>query len=237
MPDAQTRAPRTGILVTRPEPGLSETCRHLAARGLHPIQASLFAIEPRPVKPIPASHPQAALVTSAHALAALDPAIPLVFAVGDATAARARALGARAVHSAGGDAGALLALCRARLTPKAGPLLLHCGEGQAMRLAADLRLAGFRVIRRVVYAQRPAAQIPDAALEALRAESLAAALFMSANAAHVFARLLPPSCHTALRRVDALAISPAASKPIAALPWQSVRVALRPTAEDVLALL
>ena len=67
--------------------------------------------------------------------------------------------------------------------------------------------------------------------------TLAAVLFMSASAAVIFARLLAPPLHHCLHRIDALAISDAAARPVAALPWQSVRVALRPTAEDVLALL
>ncbi len=228
----------SGVLVTRPEPGLSETCAHLTERGFEPVRASLFAIDRRPLSRVAIDRPQAALVTSAHALAALDTAfVPQILAVGDATAARARALGGRSVRSAGGDAASLVALCRSRLQPKAGPLLLVCGEGQAIRLAADLRGSGFRVIRRVVYAQRPVPALPQTAVASLEGGTLAAVLFMSASAAVIFARLLAPPLHPCLHRIDALAISDAAARPVAALPWQSVRVALRPTAEDVLALL
>ena len=226
------------VLVTRPEPGLSETSAALRARGFEPVAASLFSIVRRErVAALPPGV-QAVLVTSAHALDGLDPArVPRLLAVGDVTAARARAIGFSGVRSAGGDAGALLALCRRRLAASDGALLLACGEGQGMRLAADLRAAGFRVMRRVVYAQRPASVLPEAGREALVSEGVVAATFMSASASQAFARLLPPVLRPVLRGVDALAISEGAARPVSALPWRSVRVALRPTAEDVLTLL
>ena len=234
MPDP---APRTGVLVTRPEPGNAETCAALTARGYAPVPASLFAIEPRPIGPT-IGRPQAVIVTSAHALPSVNPATTArLFAVGDATAARARALGIADVRSAGGDATALLARCRADLRPAAGHLLLLSAEGQGLKLAAGLRAAGFRVIRRVVYVQRPAPTLPDAALNALRSNTLASVLFMSGSASRAFTRLLPACLHPTLGQVAALSISNEAARPVAALPWQSVRVALRPTAEDVLALL
>ena len=235
MPDAATL--RRGVLVTRPEPGNAETCAALLARGYAPVPASLLAIEPRPAGSI-AGRPQAVIVTSAHALPALDPAAtPRLFAVGDATAARARALGISDIRSADGDANALLARIRADLRPAAGHLLLLSGENQGLKLAASLRLAGFRVVRRVVYRQRLAARLPDTALAALRSDTLASVLFMSGSASRAFTRLLPAALHPTLEQVRALSISTEAAKPVAALPWQSVRVALRPTAEDVLALL
>ncbi len=229
--------PRTGVLVTRPEPGNAETCAAITARGFAPVPASLFAIEPRPIGGL-TGRPQAVIVTSAHALPSVNPATtPRLFAVGDATAARARALGITDVRSAGADATALLARCRADLKPAAGHLLLLSAEGQGLKLAAGLRAAGFRVIRRVVYAQRPAPALPEAAVQALRADTLASVLFMSGSASRAFTRLLPPCLHPTLGRVAALSISNEAAGPVSALPWHSVRVALRPTAEDVLALL
>ncbi len=227
-----------GILVTRPEPGLSETFTTLRARGFEPVAASLFSIEPRGPARLALAGLQAVLVTSAHALGALEPArVTLLLAVGDATAARARAMGFAAVLSAGGNAEALLALCRGRLSPDRGGLLLACGEGQGLRLAAALRASGFRVMRRVVYAQRPASLLPEPAREAIESGRLRAATFMSASASLAFARLVPAGLRAALGTVDALAISQGAAEPVSALPWRSVRVALRPNAEDVLALL
>ena len=210
----------------------------LEARGFAPIAASLFSIMRRPPLARLPTGAQAVLVTSAHALAGLDPSqVSMLMAVGDTTAARARRLGIRAVLSAGGDAASLLALCRARLAPGKGALVLVCGEGQGLRLATELRAAGFRVVRRVVYAQAPAASLPEPAREALGGGRLRAATFMSVSASLAFARLLPAGLRPALGSVDALAISQAAARPVSALPWRSVRVAVRPTAEDVLALL
>ena len=88
---------RRGVLVTRPEPGLSETMRALAGMGLAPVAAPLLSVRTR--HPVLPRRVQAILLTSGQAaapLAGLAPglrALP-VLAVGDATAARARAAGA-----------------------------------------------------------------------------------------------------------------------------------------------
>ncbi len=231
--------PNAVVLVTRPEPGLGETIAILQRRGLHPVPASLLNIKPLELRLEPATQLQAVLITSAAALPALTPRVlpdTRVLAVGDRTACRAREAGFVRVDSAGGDATALLGLCRAELSREGGPLLLATGVGQGASLLV-LRRYGFRVIRRAVYAQDALAAMPDTALDVLRACRPGAILFMSGSASRAFARLLPPPLRPALARLDALAISNEAAAPIAALPWRHLRVALRPTLEDVLALL
>lgn len=226
-----------GVLVTRPPPGLAETCAAVASRGFRPIAAPLLAIENRSLRLPLTTRPSAILVTSGHALVRALPRASLLIAVGDRTAARARSAGWAEVVSAAGDAEDLGRLTRQLRAPRDGPLLLACGEGQGLALTAGLREAGFTVIRRVVYAQRPARAFPRDAEEAFAGSRLGASLFMSGATARAFARLLPARLRPALARVEALAISEKAARPVAALPWRRVRVALRPTAEDVLALL
>ena len=228
------------VLLTRPAEGTAETARAVAGRGFDPVSAPMLAIAPRPILRLDAAGPQAVLVTSGHALAALDPIasradLPLL-AVGDATAARARAHGWRDVESASGDAASLAALAAHRLVPGRGPLLLASGAGQGLGLAAALRARGFRVIRRVAYAQMSAGVFPAAAAAAL-ASGVHATLFLSRSAALAFARLLPPGLARALGASLALAISADALAPVGRLPWRALRVAVRPTQEDVLALL
>ncbi len=225
------------VLVTRPEPGCTATCRTLADRGFEPVASPLLTIEAAP--PLrPAVIPQAVLVTSANALPALAP-MPGVglFAVGDATAAVAGSLGWTTPRSAGGDAACLLALCRAELRPDGGALLLLAGEGQGDALASGLRASGFVVTVAVAYAQRPVAAFPAAASEALATGQVEAALFFSPSAARLFRSLLPVSLGPALGTVAALAISEAAAEPLRALRWRRMRVASRPNSAGVLALL
>ena len=85
-PDAQCLAP--GVLITRPEPGAAETARRVAALGWRPILAPALVLAPRPFAAPPA---QALLLTSRAAARALPPSDTPVLAVGEATAAEARA--------------------------------------------------------------------------------------------------------------------------------------------------
>ena len=219
-------------MVTRPEGSADAVSARLCEMGFEPVLAPMLRIEARPVR-----HPGragAVLVTSANALPALAGVEAPLFAVGDATAARARAAGFREVESAGGDARDLLALVRLRC-PAGASLLLAAGAGEGGALTAGLRAAGYRVRRRVAYAALPVPAFPPAGLAAIEGRRLRAVLFMSAKTARVFCRLLPPSLAGALSGVDAIAIGPAAAEVLAPLPWRQVRVSLGPTLEQMLA--
>ncbi len=220
------------VLVTRPEPGASDTARRLTERGHRPVLAPLLGIVPRaPRLPV---HAQAVLVTSGNSLSAAVPDLP-VFAVGDATAARARALGLSRVISAGRDAVALAHLVTDRCDPGAGPLLLLSGAGQGLNLAAALRGVGFRVIRRVTYATAAADVLPPHAAAMLRTGG-GHALFFSPQTARVFVRLLAAS-PAPVDSTVAIAISRATAAALAPLPWAGIRVASHPNQDAMLALL
>ncbi len=231
---------RRGVLVTRPEPGLSETVAALDRMGFGAVAAPLLRV--RPLRPALHGQVQAILLSSGQAvapLAALAPHLlsaPLL-AVGDATAARARAAGFEAAGSASGNATQLAIIAASRFDPRGGPLLLACGQGQGREPAATLRRAGFRVLRRCVYAARPVRRLPTPALDALASGSLDIALFFSADTAAVFVRLLPPRLHGALASLHAVAISARAAEPLRALRWRSVASAASPDAAALLALL
>lgn len=226
------------VLVTRPEPAAAATARRLAERGHAAVVAPLSSVETITAE-LPAPETvQAVVVTSARALPALAAfrARPLL-AVGEASAAAARARGFSAVLSAGGDAAALARLALARCTPAGGPLLLPGQEGQGAALAEKLRAAGFAVCARAVYRLHRVSTLPETARQALAAGTVEAALFFSPASTRDFvalAGLLPVACFT---RVEALAISPATATPLAPLPWQRVRVAAHPDQEELLDLL
>jgi len=229
------------VLVTRPAGDAEATGERLAALGFTPIAAPMLTIDILP-KTL-SVHAQAILLTSANALAALPeplhwqrPDLP-VLAVGDATAAKARIHGFATVHSAGRDAEALAQLVLQLCHPARGPLLLACGSRQGLALAKRLRSTGFKVIRRTVYKAVPARVFPAAAAQALAKQSVHAALFLSAETAAVFVRLLPSVLCPSLSRVNALAIGAPAADVLSSLPWREVRRAAAPTLDDVLALL
>lgn len=221
-------------MVTRPEPGGSATAQALRALGHVPVLAPCLAIEP-----VAATLPgrcDAIVIASAQALPGLPADLrraPL-FAVGDATAARARALGFSAVTSASGTAVELASLV-GRTMPAGAAILLPCGAGHSLDLAGALRAAHLRVTRRVVYRSRPAEALPQAALAALEAEAIDRVLIFSPATARHFAALVQRSGYlSALHRAIAIAISQAASVPLARLPFRSIRIALSPDQDHML---
>jgi uroporphyrinogen-III synthase len=229
-----------GVLITRPEPGASETAVRVSAMGLRPITSPVLEIRILPIQLPPAARLQAIVTASGNAIPALPPGyhrLPLL-AVGAMTASRARAAGFSHVTSANGDARALAALADRTCDLQGMPLLLATGRGQGEALATDLRVRGFRVIRRAVYAAIPVPALPEAARQALVGCDVTAALFFSAETARHFVLLVRRArLHEAVRTVEALAIGQPAAMALKVLPWRRIRVAARPTQDAMLALL
>lgn len=217
---------RHGVLITRPDPGAAETAQAVAALGWTPVLAPALTLTPRTLAPVVV---QASLITSRSAAAALPAGLP-VLAVGEATAAAARALGHDA-QAADGDAASLLALTISRLRPADGPLLLAVGQGYAADLAAGLRDAGFRVLRRIAYAAQPTTGLPEPARTALASGEVSQALFLSPRSAQAIMALLPPGAAVGIR---AIAISPRVARALATLPWKGISTATRPDHEAML---
>lgn len=212
----------------------------MVALGLVPVVAPLLEIATLPVGLPDSADIRAVLVPSGNAVRALPArwhGIPTI-AVGDATARLAREAGFIDVRSADGDASALADLV-GRLLPTPGPpLLLASGARQGGRLAADLHRRGFRVIHREVYTATPASELPAPAIEALRGDTLRAALFFSAETARAFVTLVGAAgLSPRLADVEALAIGRPAGVALEPLPWRAIRVAARPTQDEMLALL
>jgi uroporphyrinogen-III synthase len=226
---------RNAVLITRPQPGAEATAGRIRALGLAPVVAPVMRI--RHFAPALPRQVQAALVTSGNALDGISAWDVPVFAVGYATAAKARAVGFVDVTSASGDAESLAALVVSTLHPQAGPLLLLSGARQGIALAASLRAAGFRVLRRVTYAAGPVPHFPPQATGALHHDILHAAIFLSGETASTFVRMMPASCIPHLNGILALAIGKAAADALKPLPWRQVRLARTPNLDDVLALL
>lgn len=229
---------RAGVLITRPEPGASETARRVTELGFSPVVAPALEVVPQRLNG--PGTPQAVLVTSRNALPALPATLHGIrlIAVGDATAARARAAGFQDVLSAGKDAEALAELVTARCAPAAGALLLASGAGQGLGLAADLRARGFTVRRRVAYAARPVSELCVAARKALDAGTLRAALFFSPDTARAFMTILQRDMAPAVvHGIEALALSKATAAPLQTVPWRQIRIASHPSQDELLALL
>ncbi len=219
--------PLCAVLVTRPEPGAAETAAAVAALGWEAVQAPALTL--RLLAPGHLPRAQAMLLASRAAARALPPLAIPVLAVGEGTAAEARARGCTDVVAAEGDAAALAALAAARLSPKAGPLLLAVGRGYGADLAAMLREKDFRVIRRVTYEAVPATALPVEAEAALRAGRVGAALFTSPRGARIILGLLRQAGLSAVTPgIRALVLSPRIAEAIRPLAWAGIEMPARP---------
>lgn len=228
------------VLVTRQEPDASETIARLAALGHAGLAAPQLRIA-RVVARLPQPNAvQAVVLGSMNAVRHLPARFRVLpaLAVGDATAAAARAAGFREAASASGDARDLAALAARRCDPAGAPLLLATAEGAGMPLAADLRARGFRVLRRVVYRVVPRPAMTASVAAALAEGRVSHALFFSRSAARAFARVARARrlTHT-LGGVTALAISPAVAATLAPMGFGPVLAAARPDQDSLLALL
>lgn len=230
------------VILTRPEPESRALAAELARRGIDSVVAPLLTVHPTGAALGDAAGYAAAVVTSgngADGLAAATPRRDLpVYAVGAATAERARRHGFAAVVAADGTGAALVDLMMTRLRPDDGPILWASGDDIRVDVAAELGDRGFRVERSIVYHAAAAPQLPENAARALTEGSADGVLFFSPRTAERFATL---ATHAGLaRRVAAMTaycLSPAVADAARALPWAAIRTAERPSLADLLATL
>lgn len=221
-----TRAPPFRVLVTRSEPGASETAERLSALGYTPIVEPLFAVEP-----IAAVLPgfDALAFTSLNGVRTFARLSARrdgpVFCVGDRTANAAREAGFADVQSADGDLGDLVGLIESRLP---NPVrLLHTGNEESRGdLAGTLSEKGWQAVFLPTYRAAPVpAPGPLLAVHLAGNAAFDAALIHSPRAAAILAGFLGGAPNSA--RVDVAAISLAAAQPLQAFAGR-VEIAAEP---------
>ncbi|HVV34361.1 MAG TPA: uroporphyrinogen-III synthase [Vitreimonas sp.] len=219
------------VAITRAAPENARTAAYLQQRGASPLLAPLLDIVPRAFD-ANVHGVQALLFTSSNGVHAFTResavrSVP-VFAVGDATAQAARALGFAEVRSADGDVAALAALVARTLKPAEGKLVHIGGAHVAGDLGGALKNAGFSVERRIGYEAEAVRSLPLAFREPLDA-----VLFHSARAAEILADLGPPDTH----RLKAVCISAAVADAARKTAWKQVIVASAPREDALVAAL
>jgi uroporphyrinogen-III synthase len=188
--------------------------------GLDPVVAPIFTVRAVDWAP-PAKAYDAILFTSGNAArcAGRVPEGPC-YAVGEATAAAARAAGFADVRTGPADGAAVTAMMAADGVRRA----LHlCGRDHR-----PVEHPAMTVERRIVYAADAAAELPVAARDALGRSALV--LLHSPRAAETFARMVPERSG-----VRIAAISPAAAD-AAGEGWTALHVAAVPRDEALLEL-
>ncbi len=171
------------VLVTRPSREATTSATRLAGAGHEALIAPVSRIE-AVAAPTPCGPFQAALATSAHALAFLprqfDACLPRwisFFCAGEKTYTAARRAGFENVAPPAADASALLATLK--LDPAAGHLLYLAGWDRKPLLESDLSARGFAVEVAVVYRAAAEIRLPEAVIAALREGRLDAGLTFS----------------------------------------------------------
>lgn len=221
-------------LVTRPREDAEETAALLAGRGWKVMIEPLIDIVFPPGGPLDLAGIQGFLVTSANGARALAGACPErdlpLWAVGDASARTAAALGFSQVDSAGGDVDTLAGLVQAKVDPAKGALLHAAGSAVAGDLAA--LLPGYDIRRLVLYESRTAEALSEDARTALAEGRVDAVLIFSPRTAQTFATL---AAGFDLGRVAAYVLSPAVARKLEPLSLRAVRTAQAPTQAALLA--
>jgi len=221
-------------LITRPSAEAEALAALLAPLGVDAVVEPLIEVAEREVSAPDLAGVQAVLCTSANGVRALarasaERAVPL-FAVGDATAARARAEGFRHVESAGGDVEDLAYLVSRRLKPQGGRLLHVAGSEVAGDLAKSLSDGGFAVERMMLYEARAAEAMSPETTRLIADGRIDFALFFSPRTAAIFARLVDETALAGgLHATTSVSISAAADAMLADLPFRARLIAAAPT--------
>lgn len=207
---------RDGVVVTRPEPGLSEAVRAVEQQGWRSVASPMLNIQR--LGPLPVEPARALLVTSGQALPALLawPRAQRIIAVGEKTAERARDMGFQEVDAAHGDAHALERYCRTERMMGADVLLVT-GRGYGIDFARSLN-----VQRREVYDVQPVRALSECALQGLYEERVAAVLFYSGRTLDAFCAAVPEALKARLKTVRAVCLSSAIAERVSAGAWRSV---------------
>ena len=185
------------VLVTRPLPDGETTAADLRARGFDVVVAPMLRFEPFGFVDDADAAYGGVIATSANAVRAIESQLansPLLklplFAVGERTAAIARAAGFGKVLSAEGDAGALRDLvvetAKAKKLKKKSPLLYLAGEEISRDLPGELREQGFEVVTHIAYRMVPAKSLPGEVVDGFAAGRIEAVLHYSRRSARAF---------------------------------------------------
>jgi uroporphyrinogen-III synthase len=220
------------VLITRPREEAETLAQALAARGIDSLIDPLLEIRTVPTQALSLEGVQALVFTSANgvrAFAAREGRRDLpVFAIGEQTAAVARAAGFARVASADGAVPELVRLVRAQADPKHGALLHGAGAEVRGELAEKLARDGFEVRRIVLYEAVFATALADATVLALRDDSLDSVLLFSPRSAGTFVSLIEAAgLRGSAERLMAMCLSSAVAA-AATLPWREIRIARAP---------
>ena len=232
------------LLVTRPEPDGSRQAKALADLGHSVLLEPLLEISFEADGALDFDGVQGLIATSRNGLRALETAagpvpedMPL-YAVGEASACKARELGFKTVHEGPGDGAGLAALVCDKATPGEGALLHLAGEHLASDLKGRLEMAGFDVRQPVLYRARARAGLSAPVCAALSSGGIEGVILMSPRSAKIYQSLLDQSDLTkAAQCAVHFCLSEAVAAQLTPALVQSVRTSVRPREDDLFVLI
>jgi uroporphyrinogen-III synthase len=234
---------RRRVLVTRPEPGASETAGRLVELGLLPIKLPLQETSALPVAD--AAVPDGATtvaITSAnairHAPGELIQRLKNLpcFAVGEATAAAAQSAGFIDVTETGGDSTTLGGTISA-MHPS-GPVIYLCGRIRRPVFEQRLTVAGVEVAAIETYGTARLVHTVREVADAVGTEPVDAALLYSANAAAALAETLgQPGLEKLFEGTIFLCLSQRIAAALAETAKERILTAAEPSETALLALI
>ncbi len=229
------------VIITRAEPGHSQTLEHVRALGLTAMSAPMLDLVARDV-PLPDFTEYGALLfTSANGVRFFAERVNIAgicdlgaYCVGPATLEAAKHAGFEDCQNADGDAEDLAALIAEHRTPSHGKLLHIANQAAAGHMAQTLRTRGFGVDFLPLYAAHAARTPLQSVRETLAASAPALVLVHSAKAAEAFKALYELPRETPHMLV---AVSEKAARPLAGAGFASTIIAERPNETTLMAAL
>ena len=230
------------LLITRPEPDATRTAAHLRAIGHEVTLAPMLRVEtiadaslgPGPWAAILLTSANGARALAGHPRLAELKAMP-VLAVGQGSAAAARAEGFPDVTSAGGDGGDLARLAAGRLAGTPKTLLYLAGEDRARDLGGALLAHGHKVETVTIYRTVQSTSFPHAALAALCGGAIDGVLHFSRRSVEGYLACARNLLGQALRPVH-YCLSARAAEPLQSAGAAEVHIAEHPDEAAMLAL-
>lgn len=224
------------IIVTRAEPGASETIQRLHQVGYTAVVAPALTLHPRADIALPPTRAISGLVfTSANGVRAYaaqrDDRNIACWCVGPATADAARQEGFSTVHESAGNAIDLAGFIASRSAPTDTPLLHIANAAAAGNLKRELESLGFAVEFAPLYEMRPTPQLPIVVADLVEQSRPAIVLVHSAKGASAFASMIEDH---GLEIAALVAISEPASRPLAKLAIDRTIVADAPNEDGLL---
>ena len=227
------------IIVTRAEPGASETVERLKARGLTAILAPMLSLVELPDSDMPDPSDLSGVVfTSANGVRTYtarrsDRHLP-AWCVGPATAQAARHEGFETVYESAGNAVDLAHFIVANTSPSERPLLHVANSAATGTLRETLKSQGYRTIFAALYEMRPAISLPEEVAKLLTQKARTIILLHSEKGASAFAALTKAR---ELANCIGVAISERASTPLERSNLSAIYTADTPNEDGLFAAL